>query len=266
MLRKLSAVGVAVATLLASQAAQAQDKGQFGEQGQFIFGADRLFALFAYTNNQYGEPGGTVTLQGTSMSFLGGVSSVAGGTGNGNNFGAGNPTFYSAPRVGFDYTVIPKLTIGGELFAWFALGGSESTPNGGGTTVSVSSPTGNEFGIAPRVGYIIGLNDILSIWLRGGLHYYIANVSLPPGYGLNGNASCNASANLDVFGLDLDPQLVISPVNHFAFTAGPALDFGFSGGYNVTEYTNNGCSRSVNTSGNYNSLNFSINGGIIGWL
>jgi hypothetical protein len=260
MLAKLVATGAALAALLTAPLALA-DEGTFGKQGQFIFGADRLFSLFAYSQNIYGEPGGNVTISGASMSLLWGSNQVSGGTTGA--FGAGNPTFYTAPRLGFDYVVIPHLTVGGELFAWFTLGGNQSTPVGNGATVSSPTPSGNEFGIAPRVGYVFDLNDVLAIWLRGGLSYYLGNVSVP-GQTQGNPSNCTINASLDTFGLDLDPQLVISPVNHFAFVAGPALDWGFTGGYSATVTTDPTCNRS--TSGNYNTLNFSITGGLVGWL
>jgi hypothetical protein len=256
MLAKLAATGAAIATLLAAPLAFAQDKGEFGQQGDFIFGADRLFSLFAYDSETYGTAAGNVTVSGSSMSLLWGGNGVSGGAPTGNAFAAGVTSFYTAPRVGFDYVIIPHLTIGGELFAWFTLGGNTSTPAGNGTSVNTGNASGNEFGIAPRVGYIIGLNDMLSVWLRGGLSYYVANASSNP----NGNG-CNNNASLDVFGIDLDPQLVISPIPHFAFMAGPSLDWGFVGGWSVPDQ---GCR--TTTSGNYNAVNFSINGGLIGWL
>jgi hypothetical protein len=56
--------------------------------------------------------------------------------------------------------------------------------------------------------------------------------------------------------------VVISPVNHLAFTVGPALDWGFAGGWSANGNT---CNQS-NISGNYNALNFSVNGGLLGWF
>lgn len=263
MLRKLAATGVAAATLLAAPLALAQDKGAFGQQGDFIFGVDRVFNLFSYTSNVYGTAAGNLTVNGTSMSLLWGGTSVSGGSpqGAGGFFPyAGNPNFYSAPRVGVDYVLIPHLTLGGEVFAWFTLGGSTSNPNGNGVSTNVSAPTGNEFGLAPRVGYVIDLNSVLSIWLRGGLHYYLSNWSSP-----STNSNCNNGASLDVFGLDLDPQLVISPLPHLAFLAGPTLDWGFTGGWS-TNTPDATCRVTTNVSGNYNAVNFSLNAGLIGWL
>jgi hypothetical protein len=258
-LRNLAAAVAALGTMFVTTAAEAQDKGSFGEQGQFIFGADRLFGVFAYTSNSFsGVNGSTVTTNGTAMGLLWGGTSIYNGADAAGVFAAGNPNFYSAPRLGFDYTIIPHLTIGGELFVWFTPGQNVATNNNG-TTVTNPAPTGNEFGIAPRVGYIFGVNDMLSIWLRGGFSYYLANFSS------NGslNNGCSSTASLDSFGIDLDPQLVISPVNHFAFTAGPALDWGFLGGWGTTA---NSCGNTPTVSGNYTAVNFSINGGMIGWF
>ncbi len=258
-LRNLTALGAALGTMLVATAAHAQDKGSFGDQGQFIFGADRLFGAFAYTSNSFsGVNGTTVTSNGTAMGLLWGGTSTFNGAGAGAGIVSGNPNFYSAPRVGFDYTVIPHLTIGGELFVWFTPGQNTSTSTNG-TTVTNPASTGNEFGIAPRVGYIIGLNDMVSVWLRGGFSYYLAN------YSSNGNLpnGCSTTASLDSFGIDLDPQLVISPVNHFAFTVGPALDWGFLGGWSSN---GNSCTNPPTVSGNYTAVNFGINGGLLGWF
>ncbi len=259
-LRSLTALGAALGTMLVATAAHAQDKGNFGDQGQFVFGADRLFSAFTYTSNIYAFPGvnGNTTVNGTSMGLLWGGSGVSGGTPNGGGFVAGNPNFYSPPRVGFDYVIIPHLTIGGELYAWFTPGQNYSTPTGNGASTTNPNATGSSFGIAPRVGYIFGLNDTFSFWLRGGLSYYVSNWSsngtLPNG--------CSVTAGIDAFGLDLDPQLVISPVNHFAFTVGPALDWGFLGGWSSNSNSCNG----VTQSGNYNAVSFGVNGGLLGWF
>ena len=273
MLARLAAAGAAIGTLLVANVSQAQDKaGGFGEQGQFIFGADRLFGLFDYTSNSYttqGNPQGTTTITGTSMSFLWGTNAVQGATNAGGGGaglgGGGNPTFYTPPRLGFDYVVIPNLTIGGELIAFFTLGGS-TTQSQGSQSVSNGNPSGNTFGIAPRVGYIIGMNETISFWLRGGFSYYNGNISQNDN-ACTGGTSGSDSINIWDFGLDLDPQVVISPIPHFAFTAGPALDWGFVGNASSTQPKNTPqCNQGTNTTTlNYTSVNFGLNGGLLGW-
>jgi hypothetical protein len=262
MLRRLTtlgaAIGTAISALLVASPASAQPAGQaaFGDQGEFIFGADRLFSLFAYTNNQLSAPGTSISVSGTSMAFFGGLNSVSLATGNG-AVSAGNGTFYNIPRLGFDYTIIKGLTLGGEAIAWFTLGGNQTFNN-----ASQGTPGGNAFGIAPRVGYIFSINDVLAIWPRGGLSYYNANYSAQS----TPFPRCNDTANANLFGLDVDPVLAISPVQHFAFQVGPTLDWGFTGGASTSTPQVPDCSRTQNFSYTYTAVNFAINAGLLGWF
>jgi hypothetical protein len=260
MLRRLATLGAALGALLVASPANAQQAGKsFGDQGEFIFGADRLFPLFAYTSQTFTVSNTTnsTTITGTSMALFGGTNAVAFGGGGAGTVVAGNPTFYNVPRLGFDYTIIPNLTIGGEAIVFFTLGGSTTT--GGGSN---SNPGGNAFGIAPRVGYIFALSDVFALWPRAGLSYYDANYSAQSA-AFN---RCNDTANANVFGLDIDPVITISPIQHFAFTAGPTLDWGFTGGATTTAPTSADCSKTTTASNSYTALNFSINAGLLGWF
>jgi hypothetical protein len=262
-LRNLTAVGAALGTMLVATGAQAQDRGHFGEQGQFIFSADRLFPIISYSSATETDttvnPNISYNYNATSLGLFGGFTSFGTPTGGPVAVGFGSPSFYTVPRLGFDYTIIPNLTIGGDLIVWTTVGGS-GTQSQGGRSASVSAPNGNVFGLAPRVGYIFGMSDLLSIWLRGGLSFYTANQNQPGACSTN-----NDSEGIYVLGLDLDPQLVISPVNHLAFTAGPALDWGFAGSAYQSTYAN-GCNTKNSPSYGYNALDFSINGGLLGWF
>jgi len=257
MLRRLTTLGVALGALLVASPASAQAK-DFGDQGEFIFGADRLFGLFAYTQNEFTSGGNTIQVTGTNMAFFGGLNAVGvGSNAAGAAFIAGNPTVYNIPRLGFDYTIIKGLTLGGEVIAFFTLGGSASFNN-----ASQSTPGGNAFGIAPRVGYIFNLSDVFAIWPRGGLSYYDMNYSL-----VNATFNrCNNTANANVFGLDIDPVFTISPVQHFAFEVGPTLDWGFTGGASATAPRSVDCSQTTTTSYTYTALNFALNAGLVGWF
>ncbi len=266
MLRRITVLGALAGPLLAAPAAHAQTAATageaFGAKGQFIFSAERLFDLFAYTNNKFNPDGTTnndTTISGSSVSLLYGANGTP--TLAGNQFGqvsSGVGTFYTVPRIGFDYTIIDNLTIGGDLVVFFGLGGSAHTNP---STQSQDLPSSNLFGIAPRVGYIIGMNDVLSFWLRGGLHFYNMNVDTTTGQ-INGCAP--GQTNVHVFGFDLDPQVVISPTNHFAFTAGPALDWGALGGVEVPDPGVGNCARTTNAS--FESLHFGLNAGLLGWF
>jgi hypothetical protein len=256
MIRKLIAVGTVagLAFVASNAAAQATTgTGSFGQQGQFIFSADRLFDVFAYGNNKI-HPDNTsnqdTTIQGTSFGLFGGTSA------NLNPLSGGYGTVYNVPRFGFDYTIIPNLAVGADLMLYFALGGSSHTDP---SMTSTDLASGSLFGIFPHVGYILGLNDMISFWLRGGLHFWNAQV--------NGKCGGSDSANAHAFGFDLDPSIVISPVQHFAFFAGPALDWGFLGGASTTSFDNPPtCNTMTTKSAGLQELNFSLSAGLLGWL
>jgi hypothetical protein len=258
MIRRFVAVGTVAGLSLVASSSSAADPGaaSLGQQGQFIFSADRLFDVFAYGNNKFhpdNSSNADTTVQGTSLGLFGGTSAAFGGL-TGTSFG----TVYNIPRFGFDYTIINNLTIGGDLLLFFSLGGSTHTDP---TPTSTDLPSANVFGIFPHVGYIYGVNDLLSFWLRGGLHFWNAQI----------NGRCGAigtpSTNAHAFGIDLDPSIVISPVRHFAFFAGPALDWGFLGGTSTTTFDNPPmCNMTTTTNNGLTSLNFSLSAGLLGWL
>jgi hypothetical protein len=273
MMRRVFAAAAGLGALLSTGVAGAQpvQPGEFGQQGQFIFSADRLFPFFAFTSDKAdvaNTPNGVTantTVNQTSISFFGSNYGSTVGfdrAGAASNFG-GISTFFSVPRLGFDYSIIDHVTVGGDLILFFTLGGSASThtQNGGTTTdTSTGSPSLLVFGFAPRAGYVLNFSPLLSVWLRGGLSYYRGQ-SKTTNTMMNPNVTTTSSA--DTFAIDLDPQLVISPVPHFAFTAGPALDIGF-GGHLSNDVQAGGTDN--NTSVGYSQINFSINVGMLGWF
>lgn len=273
MMRKLLAVAAGLGVTLAGSQALAQPAAtEFGRQGEFIFSADRLFGFFAFTSDKVDVPDNTaqshsVTTTQTSFSFFWGSNGTFFPTlaGNGGNLtlNPGTSTFFSVPRLGFDYTIIDNLTIGGNLILFFTVGGSTNDHvqrNNATTDTSVSNPGVLVFGFAPRVGYIINMSPLLSLWLRGGLSYYRGQAKSTDA---NVNPNVTTTDSADTFAFDIDPQLVISPVPHFAFTVGPALDVGFGG--HLTHDVQTG-STDQNTSVNYSQINFSINAGLLGWF
>ncbi len=245
MKRTLTAVGASLVALTAAPAAMAQAKGEFGQQGQFIIGADRLLSFLGYSHYSYDLPTGGLTKNNLSfsewsMSFFYGSNPVAsnvpafGGPGNigaGAALGAyGTNLAFTVPRVGLDYVVVPNVTIGGDIILYFTLGGNTSTEQDtqGGTTTTTSdgNPGITLFGIAPRGGYILGLNDMFSLWLRGGFSYYTWTAKQTTN---NGNTTVTAGQNQPA--IDLEPQIVFTPIPHVGFTAGLTMDIPFAGGW-----------------------------------
>src|ERR1700737_1748869 len=115
MMRRLTAVAASMGVLLMASLARAQGHDGFGKQRQFILSADRLVPVFSFTHVSQDQPAGAgIAKQNTfynqtAISLLwGGASAEPIGTLPFN-------TFYSVPRLGFDYVIIPNLTIGGDI-------------------------------------------------------------------------------------------------------------------------------------------------------
>jgi hypothetical protein len=210
MIRTLTTISALLFVLLASRGAYAQKAG-FGEKGEFILGADRLVPVFSYSQVWQGHlgnapPNETTTFSQTSFSFFWGST-------------APEDTFFTVPRIGLDYVLAPHFTIGGELVLFVTAGASSSiatnTPAGT-TTTPNQSTTRTTFGIAPRVGYVLELTNLFSLWLRGGFSFYTEGDSQTLG--------TNTGSGVNQFALDLEPQFVITPLAHVGITLGPTLD------------------------------------------
>lgn len=219
MLRTLTAVGAMLGVIGTTSLARAQAR-EFGTPGEFIISADRLVPLFAYTRQVQQDPVGpnsSRAFEQTSISLLWGE-----------NPQAQQPIFFTVPRIGFDYTVIPNLTIGGDLAVYFSLGSNVSTKttDAAGNTTTLSEGNGGLFlfGIAPRVGYILRLNRLISFWFRGGFSFYTETSNGP-----KDAAGVFTRDMIDEFSLDIDPQVVFTFVPHFGITAGLTLDIPLSG-------------------------------------
>jgi hypothetical protein len=238
MKRTLTAVGVTFAVLTAAPLARAQApaKGDFGQQGEFIISADRLFQLFAWDNWTRDQLGGglgggvrsaTVTDNQTFFSFFYGQSP-----------NPGVDRFFTVPRVGLDYTIIDRLTLGGDLVLVFSVGGSHKTEidftNGQTNSTSNDNPGILGFGVAPRVGYILGLSDLFSLWLRGGVSYYVISSKQT----IDINPVTTRTDTINQFAIDLEPQFVLTPIPHVGFTAGIDMDIPITGG--ISQDTNAG--------------------------
>jgi hypothetical protein len=185
----------------------APSTGAFAEQGQFIISADRLFGVSLWSDNIDADNNVTVKTSGTAINLLFGSDGTIAGP-------------FSTPRLGFDFTVAKSVTIGGSL-GFISKSGSEDRGNGT-TTTSSDSPTLTAFTFAPRAGYILVINPLIALWLRGGLSYFTASTELKTPQQTQTNS-------LNEFAVDLEPQFVITPIPHLGFTAGLLGDIPLSG-------------------------------------
>jgi hypothetical protein len=193
----------AAAALLASSSAWAQT---FGAKGQIVISAERMFG-FTYDSVTLTENNQDTTGSVTHFTLLSSPVGVSGG----NNFvWAG----YGSPRVAGDYFVINRLSVGAALgYAhWSA---SEQEPGPG---VPEETVSGDSFTFAPRAGYMLTFNDIVSFWPRAGFTYRTFSA---------GNASAHNLA------LTLEAPFAFTVIPHVAFWAGPTLDLGLDGAQSV---------------------------------
>ena len=238
----------AVATVLAYAAAANAEEGQgphrFGAKG-FIVSAERLIPLTSYESVKTTQSDGTSeTKSSLSLGLLSNAPYASFGT------------FYNLPRLAFDWLPIPNLTLGGAIWAYTQLTSTDSRSPGNGSSTSNDQPKVTYWGLAPRIGYVVRLGDVVSLWPRAGVEYHNVSASSVAG---------SVSPSIDQFALDADVLLVISPWNHFGFTVGPTVDIPLSGKSTSASMTGTGTTGAA-TATSFDSAMFQIgvSGGMLG--
>ncbi|HVU01168.1 MAG TPA: hypothetical protein VHE30_05425 [Polyangiaceae bacterium] len=192
---------VALSTLaLVSLSGVARAQSKDFEKGTFAISMERLSGFnHVKSSTTVNTPGGDVTTSTSADRFM-----LMG-------MEASSPA--DLPRVGLDYFIIDKLSLGGTLF----IGYSSATTNLGGLGNANASATDILF--APRVGYAVMFNDTIGVWPRGGFSYF--HRSIDPDNGPSDSAYYLA--------LNLEAPFIFGLANGFAITAGPAVDVSLTG-------------------------------------
>jgi hypothetical protein len=173
------------------------------EHGKFMISAERLFGL-SFTHETIATNNGDRSTNQTQFSLL---------------YSSGATSVHMTPRLAFDFLPIDGLTLGGAVGVGTGKLDSSRTNNAG-ATVDTEGPTTTWFVISPRVGYALGLSQLAGLWLRGGVTYYYANSDFPGG---------NTSTRTTGLSFDLDPTLVLSPLEHLGFTLGFQINLPLTG-------------------------------------
>lgn len=219
----------AVAAVLASSSAWAQD---FGEKGQIAISAERLFG-FTYDSARVTANGQDTNASVTHFSLLSSPVSIGGSGGQ-----AGVWAGFNSPRVAGDYFVIDRLSVGAALgYAHWS-----ATVELPGPGANEETSTGDSFTFAPRVGYFLTFTDKIGFWPRGGLTYRSYSAE-------------NAGGHDIAFTLEAPFAFTLLP--HVAFWAGPTLDLGFTGSQHVE--LGNGTTTSVD----FNALELGLQTGLV---
>ena len=227
MLRGLIGGSIAVTTISIAQGAAAQEPPRFGDRGQLIVTADRLVPVLGYTSQSITASDGDITTKttdtGGSFAFLIGREPQLG-------------VMHTIPRVAVDVSVFPRVTIGASLAIAFGIDGAhteERTPRVGQRTVRENAIPGSTLlGFAPRFGYVVPLGRNLTFWPRAGLAFY----SMKSHREVTSNLGVTSSSTETdtIFSLDLDPQLVWTPLSHVLVHAGPLATIPITGAHETS--------------------------------
>jgi hypothetical protein len=236
--------------------AAAQEANGLGEKGELIITADRLMPLLSYSSQTV-----TTTQNGTDTKTSDSGTSIALLFGSDPSI-AVNP--HTVPRIAIDYSVINHLTIGGSVVIGLGLGGSHKVETTNGSTNNTSKTDADKttvFGFAPRVGYVLPLGSTFGFWPRAGIAYYSISSKANITQG-NGNNSTRTET-YSVFSLDLDPQFVWVPLQHFFAHFGPIMNIPITGSQSVE----NDLGNSTNTTKNdFSVFHFGLSAGLGGWF
>lgn len=174
---------------------ESESERTFGNSGEFVISAERLFGLAATTSK--------ITLSGTdSKDSVTRLNLLT----NANQ----DPLGYSAPRLAFDYFVADAISIG------LALGFS-----------STSDDVKNRyFAVTPRFGYAFMFSEMFGVWPRVGATYLDQKLEVP----IHGGAF--AGATMGVVAISAELPVVIVPIPNVAFSIGPTFDGGVFGKIN----------------------------------
>jgi len=257
IVRSLSAGAAALALLAVPGTALAQ--ASFGKAGSIVVSGERLTGVYynqTKTDGDGFDDGDPVTIEtdtsATTVAFLG------------SGLGAGPA---GVPRAAFDYFFMQSMSLGLSL----TYGSRSATDEIQGTTMMGMTvvPFAQEvdttetlFVIAPRFGYAIGFTDLLGLWAHGALTYTRFGVerqsrTLAPGTGIGEDSETTVSA----FGLAVDAQLVIAPIDHVAFGVGPLFEIAPIGDFDASDTTD-----PSSVDGEASILSLGITAGLIVWF
>jgi hypothetical protein len=208
-MRKIIALAATTSMFAFASPSFAQSAKGFGDTGQPILSVDRLMPLFSYENvkTSNGTPARSQTITGLSLVTHG-----------------SNQTFYNVPRFAFDYVVVSHLTIGGSAYVSFQMGNSTTNTNPQGVQTTTDNPKVTLWGLAPRVGYVIPLGDVVAFWPRGGFSYNALSTS-----SITVNNQVQPGTSASQLAIDLEPTFVFVPIEHVGITLAGAVDIPLTG-------------------------------------
>jgi hypothetical protein len=262
MKASLGTAGILLAVLLAPSDAHAAERANgFGDKGQLIVSADRLVPVFSYSYGTVTRTQNNIEL--TNSSSGAGISMLFGRNLAGNESGRVPYNVHTLPRVAFDVTVIPSLTLGAGIAFGFGLGGTNKTDILAGnikTTASTDAPSATAIGLTPRVGYIFPLGSSFAFWPRLGMGIYSVSGSADV---TQGGITATVKTTDTSVSLDLDPQFAIVPLEHFFILVGPVCNIPLTGSRSTSTTIG---TTTTQASDDASIFNFGISASLGGWF
>ena len=143
---------------------------------------------------------------------------------------------HTVPRAAADFTVLRRLTLGASIAVAFGVDGvrtEERRAQGApATTRENTVPGSTVLGFAPRAGYVVPLGRTFAFWPRAGLAFY--SVRSERHETTNTGVTSTATETDTIFSLDLDPQLVWTPLPHVLVHAGPLANLPLTGSHETS--------------------------------
>lgn len=187
------------ALLLASSEASAQSRGGLRVGVERMFG----FTWSSITTSSSTTVGSVTTTREQTSSWV--SLNLLGTTAGASSSSLAGLTPLP-PRVTLDYELASRLTIGGSVF--FSYNTLSTDDSSSADEIDVTT-----FGVAPRVGYWLALGDTVSFWPRVGATFGYATSSFG-----------TSSSRLTSLWLNIEPALVIEPVNRVGLTTTLVVD------------------------------------------
>jgi hypothetical protein len=260
MIRRISSMTVGVAVSLAASGALAQEASAeataavpapaagagFGHSGQLAIGVERLFGFVSSSTKEEPDVANptTTTRRSTEFSLIGRFPVSA----------------YQFPRLGVDYFLADSISVGGSL-VFSRISNEQESENAAGSG-TLDLPTVTTFLIAPRAGYALIFSDMLGIWPKAGLTFFTTSASVDIIDPATGAKAGERTTSANGLSLSVEVPLVISPVDHLAFTVGPALDFPLTGS-GSDERTS---PPATTTDSTIKTTDIAVNAGLLTWF
>jgi hypothetical protein len=251
--RRILPIAAGIVAMIGATPTRAASPAADFASGSAVISAEQVVPIVAYNSTTTTSAGGgKTTNSATSIALVtgGAVSASQGITG-----------LKTLPRLAFDYVFSPGISVGGSAWVFANLSVTQdSTPAGGGSTVSTDQPKATYWGFAPRVGYAVALTDLLAVWPRVGIEYGDVEVG-----SVTRNGITTPGGSINQLSLDVEGMIVITPVHHFGITIGPIAAIPLTGKVSST-VTVTGLNTSTTTSNDISMWYVALSLGVLGYF